>query len=359
MASLHSLGWTPYFDGQVTDEERARCAPARVVWASRDRYRLATSDAEWRGELAGRLRHAAHTRADLPTVGDWVLADLRPGEGCATIQRRLDRRSAFTRAAAGRSAEAQVVAANVDTVLLVTSWNRDFNVRRVERYLALAWESGANPIIVINKADLAHSGQEAWRAQMAVVAQGVPIVVTSALRGDGLDTLRSAIQADGMTTALLGSSGVGKSTLVNALVGAEVQDVSDIREHDARGRHRTTARQLFCLDGGGIVIDTPGMRELQLWDAEDGVQKAFADIEALGVGCRFRDCSHEREPGCAVLAAVDQGALAGERLDSYRRLQREEQFLRGRHDGSARAEQKRQVQQVSRSVKLLYKLRRR
>jgi len=357
--SLHDLGWSPYFDRQVTDEERARCAPARVVWESREHYRLATTDAEWRGELAGRLRHAALTRADVPTVGDWVLADLRPGEGSATIQRRLDRRSAFTRAAAGRSAEQQVVAANVDIVLLVTSCNRDFNVRRVERYLALAWESGANPIIVVNKSDLADGGHEAWRAEMAAVARGVPIVVASALRGDGLEAIRSAIRADGITTALLGSSGVGKSTLVNALVGTELQDVSEIRWHDARGRHRTTARQLFCLHGGGILIDTPGMRELQLWDAEDGVQHVFADIEALGAGCRFRDCSHEREPGCAVLAAVDEGALAGDRFDSYRKLQREEQFLRERHDGSARAEQKRQGKQIAQSLRLQYKLRRR
>lgn len=359
MPLLHALGWSPYFDRQMTDEERARCAPARVVWESRERYRLATADAEWRGELAGRLRHAAHTRADLPTVGDWVLADLRPGDGSATIQRRLDRRSAFTRAAAGRSAEPQVVAANVDTALIVTSCNRDFNVRRVERYLALAWESGANPIIVVNKADLAEGGHEARYAEMAAVAQGIPVVVASALRGDGLEVLRPVLQADGITTALLGSSGVGKSTLVNALVGAELQDVSEIRRHDARGRHRTTARQLFCLQGGGILIDTPGMRELQLWDAEDGVQHVFADIEALGAGCRFRDCSHEREPGCAVRAAVDEGTLAGDRFDSYRKLRREEQFLRARHDGSARAEQKRQGKQVARSLKLQDKLRRR
>ncbi|MGE4056650.1 MAG: ribosome small subunit-dependent GTPase A [Vicinamibacterales bacterium] len=359
MPSLHDLGWGPYFDRQVTDDERARCTPARVVWESRVHYRLATADAEWHGELAGRLRYAALTPADVPTVGDWVLAVRRPGQGTATIQRRLDRRSAFTRGAAGRLAEQQVIAANVDTVLLVTSCNRDFNVRRIERYLALAWQSGANPIIVVNKADLAHSGHEAWHAEMAAVAQGVPIVVASALRGDGLDVLRSAIQKEGITTALLGSSGVGKSTLVNALVGADLQDVAEIRGSDARGRHRTTARQLCCLRGGGLLIDTPGMRELQLLDAEDGVRSVFADVEALGVGCRFRDCSHEREPGCAVLAALDEGALAGDRLESYRKLRREEQYLRDRHGGSARAKRRRQGKLVARSLKWQDKLRRR
>jgi ribosome biogenesis GTPase len=194
---------------------------------------------------------------------------------------------------------------------------------------------------------------------MDAVAQGVPVVMASALRGDGLEALRLAIRTEGMTTALLGSSGVGKSTLVNALVGAERQDVSEIRGHDGRGRHRTTVRQLFCLQGGGILIDTPGMRELQLWDAEDGVQQVFADVEALGAGCRFRDCSHEGEPGCAVLAAVSGGTLAGDRFDSYRKLQREEKYLRERHDGGARAEQKRQGKQIARSLRWQDKLRKR
>jgi len=355
--SLDGLGWSPFFEQQLTEDDRARFAPARVVWEAREHYRLSTGEAEWDGRLAGRLRHRAASRGDLPAVGDWVVAALRPAERTATIQRRLDRRSAFMRGAAGRSTDEQVVAANVDTVLLVTSCNRDFNVRRMERYLALTWESGASPIIVLNKADLS-AEPEAWRTEMSIVSQGVPIVMVSALRGDGMTELAALIRASG-TTALLGSSGVGKSTLTNALAGEERQGVLPIRDADDRGQHRTTARQLFCLEGGGVLIDTPGMRELQLLDADAGLGQAFADVESLAVDCRFRDCAHTSEPGCAVLRAVETGSLAAERLESFRRLLREEAFLRARHDGSARAERSRKAKQIAKAVELHDKLRRR
>ena len=357
MYSLDDLGWHSFFSQQVTDSERARWQPARVVWEGRQRYRLSTGEAGWRAGLAGRIRHAAASRADLPAIGDWVLAALRPAEGSATIHRVLGRRSCFSRAAAGRSTDEQIIAANVDTVLLVTSLNRDFNLRRIERYLALTWESGARPVVVLNKADLC-ADPEAWRREMASASQGVPVLVTSALRGDGMPALMEVIGAAG-TTALLGSSGVGKSTLINALVGDNRQAVRAIRDRDERGRHSTTSRQLVCLQGGGILIDTPGMRELQLWDAEDGLEHAFADVEALADGCRFRDCSHGGEPSCAVTAAVERGELAAERLANYRRLQREDDFLRSRHDESARLERTRKAKEIAKAVKLHYKLRRR
>jgi ribosome biogenesis GTPase / thiamine phosphate phosphatase len=355
--SLDALGWDSFFDQQVTDDERARWTPARVVWEGRERYRLSTGDAEWHSHLAGRIRHAAWSRADLPVVGDWVLAALRPGERRATIRRRLARRSRFSRAAAGRSTAEQVVAANVDTVLLVTSCNRDFNLRRIERYLALTWESGARPVVVLNKADLC-TDHERWRGEMAVVSPGVPVLVTSALWGDGMAELNELIRTSG-TTALLGSSGVGKSTLINALVADSRQRVMPIRDGDDRGRHSTAARQLFCLPRGGVLIDTPGMRELQLWEAEAGLEHTFADIQALATNCRFRDCSHGGEPGCAVTAAVEQGELSADRLDSYRRLQREDDFLRSRHDESARLERTRKAKEIAKEVRLQYKLRRR
>ena len=357
MHSLDALGWDPFFDQQVTGDERARWTPARVVWEGRGRYRLSTGDAEWLGHLAGRMRHSAGSRADLPAVGDWVIAALLPGERRATIHRRLARRSQFSRAAAGRSTDEQVVAANIDTVLLVTSLNRDFNPRRIERYLALTWESGARPIVVLNKADLC-ADHERWRAEMASVSQDVPILVTSAVRGDGMAELDEMIRRSG-TTALLGSSGVGKSTLINALVGDSRQAVLQIRAGDDRGRHGTTARHLVCLAGGGVLVDTPGMRELQLWDAEAGLDHAFADIQAMADNCRFRDCAHGAEPGCAVTAAVERGDFPADRLDSYRRLQRENDFLRSRHDESARVERTRKARQIARAVKLQDKLRRR
>jgi ribosome biogenesis GTPase / thiamine phosphate phosphatase len=356
--SLDVLGWTSFFAEQVTDDERAEWGPARVVWEGRERYRISTGDAEWFAGLAGRVRHAATSRADLPVAGDWVLAALRPAERSATIHRVLTRRSRFSRAAAGRSTEVQIVAANVDTVLLVTSFNRDFNLRRMERYLALTWESGAKPVVVLNKADLCDGDRGDWHAEIAPVVQDVQIVVTSAVRGDGLTELREIVRTGG-TTALLGSSGVGKSSLINALAGDTWQSALPIREHDDRGRHSTTARQLFCLPGGGVLIDTPGMRELQLWDAEAGLEQTFADINALAVTCRFRDCSHRAEPGCAIAAAVARGELAADRLDSYHRLQREDEFLRSRHDERARSDRERLGKQGAKAARLLYKLRKR
>ena len=358
MHSLDVLGWTSFFAQQVTDIERAAWSPARVVWEGRDRYRISGGDADWHASLAGRLRHTAASRADLPAVGDWVLAAVRPAEGTATIHRVLARKSCFSRAAAGRSTEVQVVAANIDTVLIVTSCNLDFNLRRLERYLALAWESGATPVVVLNKADLYEGDVERWYADIGSVVHGVSVTITSAVRGDGLAELREIVRASG-TTALLGSSGVGKSTLINALTGDSRQEVLPIRNSDDRGRHSTTSRQLFCLSGGGILIDTPGMRELQLWEAEGGLSQTFAEVESLATACRFRDCSHESEPGCAVLAAVERGELEAGRLDSYHRLRREDAFLQSRHDERAHSERTRIAKQGSKAAKQLYKLRRR
>jgi ribosome biogenesis GTPase len=269
----------------------------------------------------------------------------------------LTRRTAFSRRAAGRWTDEQIVAANVDTVLLVTSLNRDFNLRRIERYLALAWESGANPVVVLNKADLS-ADPGAWRLETASATAGVPVVITSAARGDGLSDLAEIVR-NGGTTALLGSSGVGKSTLINALLGDSRQHVREIREGDDRGRHGTTSRQLFLVPGGGVLIDTPGMRELQLWDAQSGLEHAFADIDELARTCRFRDCSHDAEPGCAVTGAVAEGRLDSGRLDSYRRLQREERFLESRLDEGARADRSRYAKQMSRALRQSYKLRQR
>ena len=351
---LSDWGWDPFFENQLTDEERSSTTPARVVWEGRGAYRVASATGEWLAELTGRLRHTVTSRADLPAVGDWVVASTRRSDARATIQRLLARRTRFSRRGAGRPSDEQLVAANVDTVLLVTSLNRDFNLRRLERYLALAWESGATPVIVLNKADVCEE-PEAWRSEAASSAIGVPVLITSAIRGDGLSELAALVRAGG-TTALLGSSGVGKSSLINAILGESRQRVGEIRADDDRGRHQTTSRQLFAVQGGGVLLDTPGMRELQLWDAGGGLDHAFADIEALAEECRFRDCSHATEPGCAVTEAAAGGALDEGRLESYRKLRREEAFLRSQQDERARAERTRLAKQGSRAIRNLYKL---
>jgi ribosome biogenesis GTPase len=345
--SLHSIGWNEILENTFAADRAAELVPARVVREDRDRYHLHGEDGDVPGELSGKLRHEAATRAELPAVGDWVA--VRPGAGLAVIVRVLPRASAFVRKVAGETTEEQVVAANVDTVFLVGGLDGDLNVRRFERYLAAAWESGAVPVIVLNKADLAED-LEASVAEVEAVAVGVPVVAVSAAEGRGLDALAPWL-APARTVALLGSSGVGKSTLVNALLGEARQATGAVRDDDSRGRHTTTHRELVPLPGGAVLLDTPGMRELQLWAGEESLESAFPDVKALAAACRFRDCAHEGEPGCAVLGAVAAGALDAARLESWRKLQRELHWLATRQDARARAAEQAKWKQITKSMK--------
>jgi ribosome biogenesis GTPase len=305
--------------------------PGRVA-AGHTRYlRVATADGEALAELAGSLRHQAESALELPAVGDWVA--LRPGAeaGTGVIQAVLPRRSAFVRRAAGARTVAQVLAANVDTVFLVMGLDGDFNLRRAERALVLAWDSGASPVLVLNKADLCPD-VEAKRAEVERVAPGVAVCVVAAKPGEGLTALEPWL-LPGRTIVLLGSSGVGKSTLVNRLLGHEKQKTREVIESaDQRGRHTTTRRELIVLPGGALLIDTPGLRELSLWSDGAGLAAAFDDVSTLAGGCRFNDCGHEREPGCAVRAAVDAGRLDAARLESFLKLQAELRSLEIRED---------------------------
>ena len=308
---------------------------------------MLTRDGERLARVSGRLRHAAGGRADFPAVGDWVAIELPEAGGDARdvvrIRGILPRVSRFSRRAAGNPTEEQVVAANVDVVFLVSGLDHDFNPRRIERYLVTAWESGASPVILLNKADLVENAA-AIVDEVSALAQGVPVHALSATHPDAGDDAIDRVRAylpRGRTGALLGSSGVGKSSIANALLGEARLRTHDVRESDSRGRHTTTGRQLVQLPGGGILIDTPGMRELQLWETGEAVAGAFADVEALAEGCRFRDCRHRSEPDCAVLAAVAAGMLPEARLESFRKLQDEQAFQSEQQDERARLERKR------------------
>jgi ribosome biogenesis GTPase len=346
--SLTALGWGEPFAtafASLLDEAGEALVPARVV-GQQGSYRVATGKAELPAEPAGRLRREP---GGLPAVGDWVALEPPSALGSsARIRAVLPRRSRFSRKVPGEKTAEQVVAANLDTVLLVSGLDGDWNPRRIERYLAAAWTSGASPVVVLNKADRADD-PEALELETAEVALGVPVHRVSARTGEGVLAL-AVYFPEGATVGLLGSSGVGKSTLVNRILGGEVQKTGEVREGDDRGRHTTTRRELFRTPWGGLVLDTPGLRELQLWDAEEGIEAAFADVEALAQGCRFRDCRHQGEPGCAVVAAAEEGALAPERLDSYRKLQREADQLRIKTDVHAREREKQRVKALMKAA---------
>lgn len=354
MIDLATLGWGPFFQEHWDREDRRKSVPARVIEEQKKTFRVAAETGVMLAVIAGTLRHNAAERADLPAVGDWVSVQVRAGDGRATINQVLPRRTKFSRKVAGEETSEQIVAANIDTVFLVSSLNADLNLRRIERYVATVWESGARPVILLNKADLVENPYEVVE-DVAAVAAGVPIHVISAHDASGINELKPYLQM-GQTIALLGSSGVGKSTLTNLLLGADVQAVRAIREVDDRGRHTTSFRKLFVLPQGGVLIDTPGMRELQLWDVDTGLGQAFADIAAIAESCRFRNCKHESEPDCAVRRAMEAGELDADRFESYLELRREAAHLTRKQDIAARTTEHRRVKTISKAMKLHYKL---
>jgi ribosome biogenesis GTPase len=342
---LSTLGWDETLAEQFERYRADGLIPGRVAVQHRGAYDALTELGELRCDVAGRLYEESSSPADLPAVGDWVAIAPRAEEDAGTIQALLPRRTRFSRKTAWQAAEEQVLAANVDVVFIVTSLNDDLNLRRLERYLILARESGAQPAVLLTKSDLARDPEEA-RAAVEAVAADVPVHVLSSLSGEGLDAVRAYLRP-GVTAALLGSSGVGKSTLVNTLAGTELLETQELRG-DGQGRHTTVRRELVQLPGGALVIDTPGMRELQLWVADEALEETFDDVTSLFEHCRFSDCSHESEPGCAVKAAIADGTLAQERWDSYLKLEAELAHLERRLDKRAQAEERKRWRALSR-----------
>jgi ribosome biogenesis GTPase len=350
---LHALGWNKFFQNYWDNRAPDGLLPARVAEAQKEAYRVVGEGGEMAAEVTGRFRHNALDNAAYPAVGDWVAMDSRPAETKALIHEVLPRQMKLSRQAAGqKTAVEQVLVTNVDIAFMVMSLNADFNVRRVERYLGAIWESGAQPVVLLSKSDLCRDRERASEA----VTSAAPLVnvhILSALTGEGLEALVPYIGL-GKTVVLLGSSGAGKSTLINKLLGSEIQSTLEIRSSDDRGRHATTYRRLFPMPSGGVLIDTPGMREFQLWD-DGGLEEAFDDVIGLGALCRFRDCQHATEPGCAVLQAIADGTLDEGRLVSYRKLRRELKFLESKRDAAAQSENKRLWKQISRAIRKHYK----
>ena len=343
-AALEAWGWAPDFADSYrgfleSSSSSERLFPARVVSMSRGVYHLVSAEGEVDAPLLKRVRRAA---SGSPAVGDWVVVETASAAGAdPRIVHVLDRRSRLSRKAAGARTEEQVVAANLDAVFLVMGLDGDFNLRRLERFVAMATESGAVPVVVLTKADLA-ADAEAMRQQAEEASPGTTVVAVAALANENLEPLAVHL-ASGRTVAMVGASGAGKSTLLNALCGEEVMRTAPVRERDDRGRHTTTHRRLVQLPGGGLLIDNPGIRELQLWaDDDSSLEETFEDIEELARECRFRDCGHGREPGCAVRAAIEAGRLDPARLRNYYELREEQRRLEQRRDEvSRRAEDRR------------------
>ena len=344
---LENLGWNDRFAEAFAPLAGHNREPARVVLEHTHIYRVACAEQELLGRVSGRLRHRAGSRPDYPAVGDWVVIESTDAAE-ARIHAVLPRFSRFSRHAAGDVTEEQVLAANVDVVFLVGGLDGDFNPKRLERYLVVAWESGAMPVIVLNKADLVDDPAR-HVSEVQSRAPGVAVHAVSAKTPETLDALRAHL-GRGKTGALLGSSGVGKSTIVNRLLGQDLLRTRDVRISDSRGRHTSTARQLVVLDSDGILIDTPGMRELQLWDTGESLGDAFADIAELSAGCRFRDCRHVSEPGCAVRAAVERGELSADRFESYGKLAGEREHQQRQLDERAMLEDKRRAKTMTKAL---------
>jgi ribosome biogenesis GTPase len=337
--SLRALGWNPFFAKALAPWAQQGYTAARVAIQHRGGYEVWTADGILAADVPGRFRHQTKCPSDYPAVGDWVA--IEPVAERAIIHAVLPRQTKVSRTAPGEAVEEQVVVTNVDEIFILESIAAPPNLRRIERFLTLASESGAKPTVVLTKSDLATNVADYLQAVRAA-ATGVEVVAISAVQGDGLESIRQRLRT-GRTVVLLGRSGVGKSTLINHLAGEETQYVLPVRAEDQKGRHATTSREMVFLRGGGVIIDTPGLRELQLWEGSEGLEATFTDIEELALRCRFTNCQHATEPGCAVRQATEEGVLAPTRLAAFLKLRAEMAEFTRRREARSRADERRRA----------------
>ena len=328
--NLKELGWNDFFEKHFNKVKTKEIFPARVATAQREIYWIYSNFGEFKAEISGKLRFNAKSLSELPVVGDWVISRLSPEGNLVIIESILPRISKFSRKLPGSITEEQVLVANIDIIFLVNGLDGDYNLRRIERYLTLARDSNAKPVILLNKTDVSSNVQEKI-VEVESISLGFPIHTLSALNSKGIENLKKYIKK-GTTIAFLGSSGVGKSTIINCLLGEERLKVGKVREWDNRGKHITTHRELIILPGGGLVIDNPGLRELQMWANEDTLKNTFIDIKELAAKCRFRDCEHINEPGCAVKTAIEKGKLDYKRFQNYIKMKKELRYLSTRKE---------------------------
>ncbi|MEV4741373.1 ribosome small subunit-dependent GTPase A [Streptomyces sp. NPDC049555] len=352
---LTAYGWDAGFADDFAAHAAEGLVPGRIVRVDRGRCDLVVADGDGvRTVLADTSLVATGDPVAIMCTGDWAAVDLAGG----FVRALLPRRTAFVRSASSKHSKGQILAANIDAAVVAVSLAAELDLGRVERFLTLAWESGAEPLVVLTKADLVPDPVVLAHliADTETAAPGVQVLAVSAEDGEGVDVLAAVLA--GRTSVLLGQSGAGKSTLANALLGAEVQTVQAVRDRDGKGRHTTTTRNMLALPGGGVLIDTPGLRGVGLWDAEGGVGRTFTEIERLAGRCRFQDCAHTVEPGCAVLAAVDSGELPQRRLDSYHKLLRENEWITARTDVRLRAEIRREWKRKQAEGRMMYERKR-
>ncbi|WP_244310038.1 ribosome small subunit-dependent GTPase A [Leptospira mtsangambouensis] len=350
---LSDLGWNSFFELSFDQYKNLGLSAMRIVRENREKYIACGELGEFNCEVSGKFRFNTESKSEFPTVGDWVVTSVIPNEKKAIIHALLPRKSVFSRKVPGQMTDEQVIAANIDIVFIITGLDLNYNLRRIERFLSIAWESKALPVVLLNKADLCPEA-ELRKIEVESIAIGVDVHTLSATQNTGIAILNQYIQR-GKTIAFLGSSGVGKSTIINTLLGMEHLKVNEVSELGSRGRHTTTYRELILLPSGGMVIDTPGMRELQVWGDEEGLKSVFDDIENLSLNCRYRNCSHENEPGCAVQKAISENSLDPKRLESFLKLKKEYKYLEDRQTMKASAIEKANWKSISKLAKNIKK----